>query len=137
MPSSTRPVQLRCNYLENPLAIHDAAPRLSWRLATDGRRGARQTAYRITVSTRRNGRPDLWNSGKVASDVTNHVAYEGTALASRQRAWWQVEVWDEKGRRSLSAPAYWEAGLLNASDWQGEWVGSALAGGPEIGRAHV
>ncbi len=131
MPSSTRPVQLRCNYFENPLAIHDAAPRLSWRLASDGRRGARQTAYRITVSTRRNGRADLWNSGKVATDATTHIAYRGTPLASRQRAWWQVEVWDEKGRRSVSAHAYWEAGLLNASDWHGEWIGSTLAGGPE------
>lgn len=131
MPSPTRPVQLRCNYFANPLAIHDPAPRLSWRLATDGRRGARQTAYRIRVATRRNGPADLWDSGKVISDATTHVAYGGTPLASRQRAWWQVEVWDERSRRSVSAPAFWEAGLLHGSDWHGEWIGSTLAGGPE------
>jgi len=131
MPSPTRPVQLRCNYFANPLAIHDPAPRLSWRLATDGRRGARQTAYRIRVATRRNGPADLWDSGKLISDATTHVAYGGTPLASRQRAWWQVEVWDERSRRSVSAPAFWEAGLLHASDWHGEWIGSTLAGGPE------
>jgi alpha-L-rhamnosidase len=132
MPSPTRPVQLRCNYFENPLAVHDAAPRLSWRLATDGRRGARQTAYRITASTRRNGPPDLWSSGRVPSDATTHVAYAGQPLASRQRAWWRVEVWDERKRRSVSTAAFWEAGLLKPAAWQGEWIGSALAGGPEV-----
>jgi alpha-L-rhamnosidase len=131
MPSSTRPVQLRCNYFENPLAVHDAAPHLSWRLATDGRRDARQTAFRISVSTRRNGPADLWNSRRVASGAATHIAYAGVPLTSRQRAWWRVEIWDEKNRRTVSTPAFWEAGRLNASDWHGEWIGSALAGGPE------
>ncbi|HRI81912.1 MAG TPA: family 78 glycoside hydrolase catalytic domain [Opitutaceae bacterium] len=132
MPAPTRPVQLRCNYFENPLGVHDQTPRLSWRLATDGRRGARQTAYRITVSSTRNGRADLWNSGRVASDATTQIPYAGKPLASRQRAWWQVEVWDEKNRRSESSPAFWETGLLHAADWLGEWIGSSLAGGPEV-----
>lgn len=131
MPSPTLPTQLRCNFLVNPLGVNDAAPRLSWRLATNGRRGARQTAYRVTVSTQRNGRADLWNSGRVASDATNNIVYAGRPLASRQRAWWRVEVWDEKGARSESASAFWEAGLLNPTEWAGSWIGAALAGGPE------
>jgi len=133
MSSPTLAVQLRCNHLENPLGVHDAAPRLSWRLATDGRRGARQTAYRVLVSTQRHGAPNLWDSGRVRSDATQQVAYRGRTLASRQRAWWRVEVWDEQNRRSESAPACWEAGLLARSEWRGDWVGAALAGGPEIG----
>lgn len=132
MPSPTRPVQLRCNYFENPLGLHDQAPRLSWRLATDGRRGARQAAYRITVSSARNGRADLWNSGRVASDATTQITYTGKPLVSGQRAWWRVEVWDEKNRHSESAVAFWEAGLLQPAEWQGDWIGSALAGGPEV-----
>ncbi len=132
MPSPTRPVQLRCNFLDNPLGVHDAAPRLSWRLATDGRRGARQTAYRIIVSTQRNGRANLWDSGRVTSDATTHITYGGLPLASRQRAWWTVQVWDERKRPTTSAVAFWEAGLLSPADWSGEWIGSALAGGPEV-----
>ena len=133
MAASTLAVQLRCNYFENPLGVHDAAPRLSWRLAAGDRRGARQTAYRIRVSTTRSGKADLWDSGRVRADATTQVTYRGKPLASRQRAWWHVEVWDEKNRRSESVPAFWEAGLLARQEWRGSWIGGALAGGPEVG----
>jgi len=131
MPSPTRPVHLRCNHLVNPLGQHDLAPRLSWQLATDNRRGAKQTAYRITVSTSRNGAADLWDSGVVKSDATHGIVYAGKALASRQRAWWRVEVQDELGRTATSAPAFWEMGLLKSDDWSAQWIGADLAGGPE------
>ena len=133
MPAPTSPVQLRCNYFENPLGVHDAHPRFSWKLSTGDRRGARQTAYRITVSTTRHGKADLWDSGRVRSDATTQVTYRGQPLASRQRAWWHVEIWDEKNRRSESVPACWEAGLLDRKEWRGTWIGGPLAGGPEVG----
>ncbi|MDB6094148.1 MAG: alpha-L-rhamnosidase [Verrucomicrobia bacterium] len=133
MAIPTLAAQLRCNLLDNPLGVHDATPRLSWRVESDGRRGARQAAYRIVVSTQRNGPANLWDSGRVKSDATTQIAYAGNALTSRQRAWWRVEIWDEKNRRSESAPAYWEAGLLTRGDWKGNWIGAALAGGPETG----
>ena len=133
MAAPTLPVQLRCNHLENPLGVHDAAPRLGWRLATGDRRNARQTAYRITVSSARTGDADLWDSGRVRSDATSQIPYRGRPLASCQRAWWRVEVWDERNRRSESAPAFWEAGLLSRQEWRGTWIGAALAGGPESG----
>lgn len=127
----TRVVGLRCNHLVNPLGVHDAAPLLSWRLEAGERRGARQTAYRITVSTTRDGAADLWDSGRVASDQTQHIAYAGQTLASRQRAWWRVTVWDEANRAAESKAAFWEAGLLSPDDWRARWIGSALVGGPE------
>ena len=131
MPSLARPVQLRCNHLTNPLGQHDPSPALSWRISSDGHRGARQSAYRIQVSTRRNGPADLWDSKWVKSDATHGIPYSGQPLTSRQRAWWRVEVQDETGQSAASAPAYWEAGLLHPDEWQGEWIGSALAGGPD------
>ncbi len=133
MAQTTRPVHLRCNYLVDPIGVHDASPRLSWRLDTDGRRGARQTAYRVLVSSRRGSAADLWDSGKVPSDATGFIPYGGRPLASRGRAWWRVQAWDERGRRSESAAAFWEAGLLAPGDWSGAWIGSSLAGGPEVG----
>jgi alpha-L-rhamnosidase len=133
MPSPTRPADLRCNFLTNPLGQHDQAPRLSWRLATDGRRGARQTAYRVRVSSAQRGPADLWDSGHIRSDATNNISYAGRPLASRQRAWWRVEIWDERNRAATSASAFWEMGLLATADWQGQWIGASLAGGPETG----
>ncbi len=135
MPLPTRPVQLRCNFLDNPLGVHDPKPQLSWRLATDSRRGARQTAYRITVASRRSGPADLWDSGRVESNRTNGIVYGGKKLTSQQRAWWRVEVWDEvwsktKSSRTSTA-SFWEMGLLTNQEWGGDWIGTALAGGPD------
>jgi alpha-L-rhamnosidase len=83
MASPTRPVQLRCNHLTNPLGLHDQVPALSWRLATDGHRGARQNAYRIHVSTKRTGAADLWDSGWINSAKSNDIAYAGHQLKDR------------------------------------------------------
>lgn len=43
------PDRLRCEYLENPLAIDVTHPRLSWTLHSE-ERNQRQLAYRIVVA---------------------------------------------------------------------------------------
>ena len=128
-PSTTalKANRLRCESLENPLGLDEPRPRLSWILQAD-RRGDRQTAYHIAVATSpellRADSPDLWDSGRVASDRTSRIEYEGTPLGSRTRAYWRVKVWDHADR---SAPwsdiAFWETGLLEPDDWQAEWIG--------------
>ncbi len=116
---------LRCEHLEDPLGIETLSPRLSWRLETE-RRAARQTAYRINVATDPDllaqGAGDLWDSGKVRSDVSVLVPYAGKKLRSRQRCWWNVHVWDETGYEAVSEPACWEMGLLDAADWKAQWI---------------
>lgn len=42
------PIDLRCEYLTNPLSLNAPRPRLTWRLPDD-RRGAVQAAYQLTV----------------------------------------------------------------------------------------
>ena len=42
--------KLRCEYLANPMAVHETAPRLSWTLSSNDL-GAKQTAYRILVAS--------------------------------------------------------------------------------------
>ena len=121
------PKNLRCEYLVDLLGIDVRAPRLSWQL-DDPRRGARQTAYRVLVATslarleREEG--DLWDSGKVDSGETVHVAYAGSPLASGQRCAWIVRAWDAEGDPSpWSEPALWSMGLLEDCDWQAYWIG--------------
>jgi alpha-L-rhamnosidase len=131
--SALVPQRLRAEYLENPLGLDSAQPRLSW-IVTSNQRGAKQTAYQILVATTeaklRAGEGDLWDSGKVASDQTSQVLYAGQSLASGQRAWWAVRVWDNGDQPSdWSAPALWEMGLLAPADWHGKWIGRSTFAG--------
>ncbi len=117
---------LKTELLDEPLGLELARPRLSWRLESD-QPGARQSAYRVRVASSREalaaGRADLWDTGRVASDACFDIAYAGTALGSRQRCWWTVEVWDEAGAPAEPAPvASWEMGLLDPADWTAEWL---------------
>ena len=121
-----QPDRLRCEYLVDPLGIDVVRPRLSW-IVRSGERAQVQTAYRVLVaSTARRlaaDDGDLWDSGKVGSDATLHVAYDGRPLGSRDRCFWKVRVWDRNGRPSpWSKPATWSMGLLAAADWDARWI---------------
>ncbi|HTV53450.1 MAG TPA: alpha-L-rhamnosidase N-terminal domain-containing protein, partial [Terriglobia bacterium] len=142
--ATIRPLALRCEYREDPLGIDALQPRLSWLLeSTDpGARGQVQTAYQVLAASSEerlgSGHGDLWESGKIQSDRSTQVVYGGKPLASRQRAWWKVRVWDKAGRVSpWSKTAYWSMGLVSNADWTGKWIGldrgedGAGAGGAE------
>ena len=122
---------LKSEHAVNPLGIEVLAPHLSWRMRTE-RDGACQTAYQITVASEPDNLDgaDLWDSGRVESNQSAPIVYNGQPMKSRQRAWWQVRVWDEGGALTTSEIAWWENGLLEASDWQGKWIGGDLRGGP-------
>jgi alpha-L-rhamnosidase len=125
---------LRCEYAAAPMGISVAQPRLCWKLLSE-RRGARQSAYQVLAASSAErlqaDQADLWDSGRVESDQSLHVVYEGKPLVSRQRVWWKTRVWDEQGEMAESAPAWWEMGLLAREEWVGEWIGSALVGSPQ------
>ncbi len=128
--SVLHPVDLRCEYLQNPLGIDRTTPRLSWKLqaAPLAGRGLKQTAFQVQVASTEqalaDGKADLWESGKVNSERSNHVAYLGKPLESRQTCWWKVRIWDQEGKASAwSEPALWTMGLLQASDWDARWIG--------------
>ena len=84
----TRPMELRCEYLKDPLGIDTTKPRFSWMIASD-RRGERQTAYRVLVASSTEllakDKGDSWDSGRVESDQSVLVEYAGAPLASGDR----------------------------------------------------
>jgi len=121
------PEGLRCEYLVNPLGIDEIQPRLSWITQSAGRAKA-QSAYRILVASDpkrlETDTGDLWDSGKVMSDLSIQIAYDGLPLKSQMRCYWKVRVWDKEGRLSAwSKPAYWTMGLLGPENWKARWIG--------------
>jgi alpha-L-rhamnosidase len=132
--------QLRCEYITNPVGIDVVAPRLSWVLLSETR-GQCQTAYRILVASDEaqlaEEEGDLWDSGRVESDQTIHVAYAGKPLESRMRCFWKVKVWDGKGMPSdWSATASWSMGLLKPDDWGAKWIVSPVSPSHVAAPAH-
>ena len=127
------PKQLRCEYRQNPLGIDVLHPRLSWVLEAEVGcpRGQRQQAYQVLVASSpcllEAEKGDLWDSGKVDSDESIHVVYEGVPLRSRQRCFWKVRVWGANGEvSSWSEVASWTMGLLKANEWKAKWIGGPL-----------
>jgi alpha-L-rhamnosidase len=134
---------LRCEYLENPLGIDVVRPGLSWRIEEQNgmdakagiQRGLRQTAYQILVASTEEllgkDQGDLWNSGKVEGDQCVQVEYNGKPLGSGIQCYWKVRIWTNSDLNAVSGnpnpsswsqPARWTMGLLNPSDWHGEWI---------------
>lgn len=126
--NSIIPVNLRCEYLKNPLGIDILFPRFSWVLSSS-KRGEYQTAYQILVASNREkldrNDGDKWDSGKVYSDESVNVAYEGEHLLSGETCYWKVRAWDKDGKPGpWSDTATFEMGLLEDDDWKGVWIGA-------------
>lgn len=115
---------LKTDHLSNPIGLDNQVPALSWKTAFAGR-NAMQIAYSIRVATSPDfGKTSIaWESGKKLSDQSLQVPFEGAALKSGTRYYWQVKIWDnKKGESSWSPVAYWETGILKSGDWKAKWI---------------
>lgn len=117
---------MRVEHLANPLGIDVESPRFSWQMATDIRQhGQRQTAWRIVVTD--DAGQTVWNSGRRKDGGSLGIAYGGMALRPTTRYSWQLEVWDEKGRKSVGK-SWFETGLMGGANWSGaKWIGGTEA----------
>lgn len=85
MAQSVTVQNLRCEYRQNPLGIQQAKPALSWHL-TSTKRNVLQTAYQVLVADSpealKANKGTVWDSGKITSDASIQVAYNGKPLTS-------------------------------------------------------
>jgi alpha-L-rhamnosidase len=122
-----RATSLRCEYRTNPLATDVQKPRLSW-IVESPQRGTLQTAFEILVASSPSilaeNRGDLWEPGRITSNRSTQIVYNGKPLLSRMQCYWKVRVWDNHGNvSSYSAPSSWRMGLLTKGDWKARWIG--------------
>ncbi len=107
-------IRLRTEYLKDPIGIDIASPRLFWNC--EG--GIIQTAYQIVAES---DYTRVWDSGKVDSPSMRCTYPQ--PLRSCQRVTWKIRIWDENGEPGeWSEPAFFEMGLLSASDWKAKWI---------------
>ncbi len=109
-------VNLKVEYMTNPIGIDIAEPRFSWSFDE----GLRQKAYQIkSVDFYGN---ILWDTGKVESSQMHLIKWQGQPLQSRTIVNWTVTVWDEEDKLEESSQASFEMGLLTEGDWKAKWI---------------
>src|SRR5215471_11858838 len=94
--AQTAPIHLQAENRVDPLGMDVTTPRLSWILPWAG---AVQRAYQVRAASRRSlldqGVADLWDSGRIESNRSINIPYQGVALHSRDRVVWQIRVWSD------------------------------------------
>ena len=120
-----KPINLRTEYLVNPLGLENAHPRLTWML-DDNRHGAKQTAFQVIVGTDSmavsRGAGSMWATPKVNS--SNILAtYQGKVLQPYTKYFWKVDVWDKSGVKGASSGvSSFEMGVMKMTNWKGSWI---------------
>ena len=138
---------LRTERMTDPMSIDTPTPRLGWRIESTGQNVMQASARIIVASTREKAEAlegDLWDA-TISGDRSQWVKYEGKTLKSNTRCYWRVQISGECGEVSgerfvmqkdysptthpspltsdWSDVAMWNVGLLNESDWRGQWIG--------------
>lgn len=119
LSAQTTVQQLFCENQVDPMGIDVSRPRFTWVMesAIDG---TLQVAYELEV---RQGKKLIWSSGKVLSDQSVLVEYNGTPLQSNTAYTWQVRVWDNRGKVSGWSPVgKFHTAFFYANDWKAKWI---------------
>ena len=121
--AGTSVLDFRVQHSDRPLTIEDRHPMFSWRMESDIR-GQKQTAYRITVVKESDG-SQLWDTGKVESDQSVDIPYQGVSLQAEHGYSVNLTVWDKDGKEYRSSTRF-ETGIMNPKE--SAWNGSGQAG---------
>ncbi|WP_405290888.1 alpha-L-rhamnosidase [Algibacter sp. Ld11] len=119
--------KLTVNSKENPLTIESEKPLFSWILNVEGLNKS-QSAFHVLVASSEDKlneeNADLWNSGKVVSNKSAFVKYQGAELEAIQTYFWKVKIWDENGNpTNWSEVQKFQMGLLSNKNWgASKWI---------------
>jgi arylsulfatase A-like enzyme len=100
---SSGPKDLTVELIREPssddIKIVDLKPEFGWTVTVQSKF---QNAYQILVSSEKSivdaNNGDLWDSGRVNSDLSTNVEFKGKPLEPGKTYYWKVRVWDEDNR---------------------------------------
>ena len=103
----TEPVNLKTEFLTEPLGIDAAHPRFTWEY-TNEEKDFRVSKYEI----------------KIGTSPENLKIYSGKeVLKPHTRYYWNVTVWDDKNRKcKTSQITFFETAKMQSGDWKAEWI---------------
>ncbi|MDX9726613.1 MAG: family 78 glycoside hydrolase catalytic domain [Bacteroidales bacterium] len=118
---------LKCENLTDPLALATSSPRFSWKILS-GVNGTYQTAFQILVASEEDllteKKADIWDSGKIDSDQSILVPFEGKELSPGTICFWKVRIWDDNGKATdWSKTSVFGTGLQEKKDWDASYIG--------------
>ncbi|TDD97799.1 glycoside hydrolase family 78 protein [Flavobacterium cellulosilyticum] len=118
---------LTCEMAENPLAIVQTKPRLSWQLVSN-ESNVSQKGYQILVASSeaklQTNEADIWDSGKIMSSQSQLISFNGKELKNESKYFWKVKIWNQKNKVSNWSPiASFRIAAAN-SDLNPTWIGA-------------
>ncbi len=117
--------ELKVNNLVEPIGI-DTVPSFRWLNNMSGYARS-QSAYQIIVASTAEKAAahdgDVWDSGKVESNLNYDIVYGGDALASCTEYYFAVQVWDEDGNSVWSDVSKFGTGFFDDAEWSAKWIG--------------
>lgn len=111
---------LETNSRNNPIAIEADDICFGWRWESE-ENAKQQTAYEIYV-TEADKEEYLWTSGKIESEESAYIPYEGPRLENAQKYDWQVKAWDENGKCYTSEKAFFVTAPAQQSWENADWI---------------
>lgn len=112
---------LKVEYFINPIGIDIKKPRFSWKLDSE-RKNLIQQSYQLIVT---NNKHVVFDSGKVESDQSVFVPYEGEPLERLTEYTVNVKVEDNYGNTAETSSTF-ETGLFSGESFSGDWITHAL-----------
>lgn len=113
-------------FQNNPVGIDLSSPRFSWKFLTEDA-DIQQKFYRLEVaeseSDIKNNKHLIWESGKIASDQSHLVTYNGPRLNANKTYWWKVTVWTSEGTKFESKPRSFLTSRDDTAKWSATWIG--------------
>ncbi|MDT8860169.1 glycoside hydrolase family 78 protein [Alkalihalobacillus sp. MEB130] len=127
MKGKVKITNLKVEYAYNPIGVDAEKPRFSWMMESY-LYGQKQIAYQILVASSPEklveNRADLWDSGKVISDISVAIKYNGNPLEPSTVYYWTVIVWNQDDKKvQPEEDAYFETGLKSTDGVKG-WSGA-------------
>lgn len=124
-------VDLRAEFLTDPIGLDRDQPRLNWRVEGQ-KRGDTMAAFRIIAASSleklQANEAELWDSEKI-DDLTllyrrfGGMERKAKPLVSNQQVFWKVMAWDQTGQAGpWSKPATFTMAMVNDTDWKAPWI---------------